>query len=196
MIFGLILASLCFFTAQSSFSEEVYQSALFAGGCFWCMQEPFDNVEGVVRTTVGYSGGQMDNPTYEVVSTGKTNHLEVVLIVFNPKIIDFVTLLKKFWKNIDPTDGGGQFCDRGKQYRSAIFFSDPTQEAEARKSLKRLEAEYFPVQGVSTLLLPYSNFYAAEEYHQNYYKKNPHKYKYYKYRCGRVKRLKELNLLN
>lgn len=196
MIFGLVLASSCFFKVQSIFAEEAYQSALFAGGCFWCMQESFDKVEGVVRTTVGYSGGQIVNPTYEVVSKGKTNHLEAVLIVFNPTIIDFVTLLKEFWRNVDPTDSEGQFCDRGRQYRSAIFFSDPTEEAEARKSVKQMVVDYFPDKGVSTLLLPYVNFYAAEDYHQNYYKKNPYKYKYYKYRCGRVKRLEELDLLH
>ncbi len=196
MIFGLVLASSCFFEVQSIFAEEAYQSALFAGGCFWCMQESFDKVEGVVRTTVGYSGGQIVNPTYEVVSKGKTNHLEAVLIVFNPTIIDFVTLLKEFWRNVDPTDSEGQFCDRGRQYRSAIFFSDPTEEAEARKSVKQMVVDYFPDKGVSTLLLPYVNFYAAEDYHQNYYKKNPYKYKYYKYRCGRVKRLEELDLLH
>ncbi|MEC9248046.1 MAG: peptide-methionine (S)-S-oxide reductase MsrA [Pseudomonadota bacterium] len=196
MIFGLVLASSCFFEVQSIFAEEAYQSALFAGGCFWCMQESFDKVEGVVRTTVGYSGGQIVNPTYEVVSKGKTNHLEAVLVVFNPTIIDFVTLLKEFWRNVDPTDSEGQFCDRGRQYRSAIFFSDPTEEAEARKSVKQMVVDYFPDKGVSTLLLPYVNFYAAEDYHQNYYKKNPYKYKYYKYRCGRVKRLEELDLLH
>ena len=196
MIFGLILSILCFSNAQPSLAKEGYRSVLFAGGCFWCMQESFDKVEGVVETTVGYSGGQIENPTYEIVSKGKTNHLEAVLIVFNPATIDFITLLKEFWKNVDPIDGEGQFCDRGKQYRSAIFFSDSVEETEARDSLERLEMEYFPNKGISTLLLPRLNFYPAEEYHQNYYKKNPYKYKYYKYRCGRIRRLEELDLLN
>ena len=187
----LFLASLS--AVQSKVQEEDnYENALFGGGCFWCMQKPFDETEGVVRTTVGYSGGEQKEPTYEMVSSGKTGHLEVVSVVFDPVVVDYETLLKVFWKNVDPTDSGGQFCDRGQQYRSAIFFSNEKQEFLAKGSLSQVKEDKFPDIKIGTVVLPRLVFYPAEEYHQDYYKKNPYRYKYYKYHCGRDSRLDEV----
>ena len=190
----IFLLLLLLISGLTCLSAQTLKTAIFAGGCFWCMEEAFDKVDGVTMTTSGYSGGLIKSPTYEMVSKGKTNHLEVILITYNPSVIDYGGLVKEFWKNIDPLDDGGQFCDRGDHYRSAIFFSDGTEEKVASRSIKVLEKKYTVENPISTLLLPRRIFYAAEDYHQDYYKKNPYRYKYYKYRCGRVERLKELGI--
>lgn len=166
------------------------KEAVFAGGCFWCLEGPFDALPGVLATEAGYTGGQAPNPTYEQVSSGTSGHLEAMRVTYDPELVDFAKLLDVFWRNIDPTDAGGQFCDRGPQYRSAVFFADEAEESIARASKAQLEeARGFKV---ATEILPRSEFYAAEEYHQDYYKKNPLRYHFYRQGCGRDKRLKQL----
>lgn len=162
--------------------------ALFAGGCFWCMEPPFDKLDGVLSTTSGYAGGRTENPTYEQVSTGRTGHLEVLQIEYDPAKVSYEELLEVFWRNIDPLDGRGQFCDKGEQYTSAIFALDEAQAAAAKvsKAGVALDGE------IQTRILPAAEFYPAEQYHQDYYKKNPIRYKYYRWGCGRDQRLKKL----
>ena len=168
------------------------QKATFAGGCFWCMEHPFDELPGVVSVTSGYTGGHQSNPTYEEVSAGGTGHAESVQIVYDPSKIGYDKLLERYWHNIDPTVKDRQFCDVGHQYRSAIFYHDEEQHRLALQSKKALELNK-PFQGpVLTEIVPAGPFYPAEEYHQHYYKKNPIRYKYYRTACGRDNKLKEL----
>ena len=165
-------------------------TATFAGGCFWCMEPPFDKLPGVISTTSGYTGGNVRNPSYEQVSGGGTGHTEAVEIRFDPNKVSYAALLEVFWRNIDPTVSDRQFCDSGSQYRSAIFFHDDAQKALALQTKARLEKE----KGwrIRTEIAPASTFYDAEEYHQDYYLKNPVRYKYYRSGCGRDARLTEL----
>lgn len=166
--------------------------ATFAGGCFWCMEEAFEGIEGIVSVMSGYTGGQKANPSYEEVSAGGTGHAESVEVLYDPTKVSYSQLLDVFWRNIDPTTPDRQFCDGGNQYRSAIFYHDEEQKRLAEESRKRVEATK-PFKGpIATQIVPVSVFYAAEEYHQDFYKKNPIRYKYYKYSCGRAKRLEEL----
>jgi len=166
--------------------------ATFAGGCFWCMEQPFDQLEGVISTTSGYTGGHTKDPTYKQTSSGKTGHTEAVQIVYDPKQVSYEKLLDVFWQNIDPTTPDQQFCDRGNQYRSEIFYHNDQQKqlADASKT-KLMDSKPFK-EPIVTQISKASTFYAAEEYHQNYYKKNPIRYKYYRYGCGRDKRLEQL----
>jgi peptide-methionine (S)-S-oxide reductase len=166
------------------------KEAVFAGGCFWCLEGPFDALPGVMETQSGYTGGKTPSPTYEQVSSGTSGHLEAMRVVYDPEQIDFEKLLDVFWRNIDPTDPGGQFCDRGPQYRSAIFVADESEEAAARASKTRIEENRGLI--VATEILPRTEFYAAEEYHQDYYRKNPLRYRFYRQGCGRDQRLKQL----
>ncbi len=166
--------------------------ATFAGGCFWCMEPPFDELAGVVSTTSGYTGGRQDKPTYEQVSAGWTGHTEAVQIVYDPAKVSYAKLLEVFWRNIDPTTPDRQFCDRGTQYRSGIFYHDESQKRLAEESKARL-GKSKPFQGpIVTEVQPLTRFYPAEEYHQDYYKKNPIRYKFYRNGCGRDQRLEEL----
>jgi peptide-methionine (S)-S-oxide reductase len=168
------------------------EKATFAGGCFWCMEHPFDELPGVVSVTSGYTGGQKMDPTYEEVSAGGTGHAESVQVVYNPSKIGYEKLLKVFWHNIDPTVQDRQFCDSGHQYRSAIFYHTEEQRRTAVQSKETLEkSKPFP-EHVVTEITQAGTFYPAEEYHQHYYKKNPIRYKYYRAGCGRDHRLKEL----
>jgi peptide-methionine (S)-S-oxide reductase len=168
------------------------ETAVFAGGCFWCMEAPFDKLPGVLSVTSGYSGGQVKNPTYEQVSAGGTGHAEAVQVVFDPSKISYIRLLDVFWRNIDPTVTGRQFCDVGSQYRSAIFYHGDEQHRAALQSKAVLEKTK-PFKGaVVTEIVAAAEFYPAEEYHQHYYKKNPLRYRYYRNGCGRDRRLKEL----
>jgi peptide-methionine (S)-S-oxide reductase len=167
-------------------------TATFAGGCFWCMEPPFDHTPGVVSTVSGYTGGQKDNPTYEEVSEGGTGHAESVQVMYDPTRVSYQKLLDVYWHNVDPVDAGGQFCDRGNQYRTAIFYHDAEQKRLAEASKAALERSGRFKQPIVTQIVAASKFYPAEEYHQNYYQKNPLRYKYYRYRCGRDERLKEL----
>jgi peptide-methionine (S)-S-oxide reductase len=166
--------------------------ATFAGGCFWCMEGPFDNIPGVVSTTSGYTGGRTRDPSYEEVSSGTTGHAESVEVVYDPSKVTYPQLLEVFWHNVDPLDGGGQFCDRGNQYRTAIFFHDDQQRQQAEQSKKDLEASGRLKKKIVTEIVPASAFYAAEDYHQDYYKKNAFRYRFYRLNCGRDQRLKEL----
>jgi peptide-methionine (S)-S-oxide reductase len=166
--------------------------ATFAGGCFWCMQPPFENLDGVVSTTVGYTGGKTKNPTYEQVSSGVTGHAESVEIVYDPRKISYEKLLDVFWHNVDPLTADAQFCDHGDQYRSAIFYHDEAQKQQALASKQKLiDAKRF-AQPIVTQIVPATEFYPAEEYHQKYHEKNPVRYRYYRWGCGRDKRLTEL----
>lgn len=166
--------------------------AIFAGGCFWCMQGPFDKLEGVTKTVVGYTGGTKENPTYEETSAGNTGHTEAIEVSFDPTKITYEKLLTVFWKNIDPTDKYGQFCDKGNQYRAEIFYQDEAQKLAAEKSKAEIEKTKTFQEPVVTQITKASKFYPAEDYHQDYYKKNPIRYKFYRNGCGRDRRLSEL----
>ncbi len=168
------------------------EKATFAGGCFWCMEAPFDKLPGVVSVTVGYTGGKVKNPTYKQVSAGETGHAEVVQIVFDPSRIGYGELLDVFWRNTDPTVKDRQFCDVGSQYRPAIFHHGEEQRLLAGKSKEALERSKPFKEAIVTEITPAGEFYAAEEYHQHYYKKNPIRYRYYRSGCGRDRRLEEL----
>jgi len=168
------------------------ETATFAGGCFWCMEPPFDTLTGVISTTSGYTGGKTRNPRYEEVSTGNTGHAEAVRITFDPSKISYSRLLQVFWHNIDPTAVNRQFCDSGNQYRSAIFYHNETQKKLAVESKQLLEKTKTFRQAIVTEITPAGTFYPAEEYHQDYYRKNPIRYKSYRYSCRRDKRLEEL----
>jgi peptide-methionine (S)-S-oxide reductase len=156
------------------------------------MEHPFDELEGVVSTTVGYTGGHKTNPTYEEVSAGRTGHAEAVQVVYDPKKISYARLLEVFWRNIDPTVKNRQFCDGGHQYRAGIFFHDENQKRLAEQSKKDLERTKQFEQPIVTEISPASKFFVAEDYHQDYYLKNPLRYKFYRYSCGRDRRLQEL----
>ena len=166
--------------------------ATFAGGCFWCMESPFESLDGVVSVTVGYTGGTKVNPTYEEVSAGGTGHAESVEIAYDPSKISYQKLLDIFWHNIDPLTKDAQFCDHGHQYRSAIFFHDPMQRKLAEESKAALEASGRFKQPIVTEITPASTFYRAEEYHQHYHQKNPVRYRVYRFSCGRDQRLRQL----
>jgi peptide-methionine (S)-S-oxide reductase len=178
--------------ADQSPGSRTHEKATFAGGCFWCMEHPFDELTGVVSVTSGYTGGHKKNPTYEEVSAGGTGHAESVQIVYDSSKISYEKLLEVYWHNVDPTAKDRQFCDSGHQYRSAIFFHNETQRQLALKSIIAL-GKNKPFKGpVVTEITQATEFYPAENYHQHYYKKNPIRYKYYRSRCGRDARLKEL----
>lgn len=166
-------------------------TAIFAGGCFWCMEPPFDALPGVEKTVSGYTGGSLENPTYQLVTRGGTGHYEAVKVYYDPNKISYEKLLQVFWRNVDPLDNSGQFCDRGASYRTAIFTNSKLQRELAVNSKARLK-KIQKFQGVVTPILIASKFYPAEQYHQNYYQKNPVRYKFYRYTCGRDKRLNEL----
>ena len=171
---------------------ETLEKATFAGGCFWCMEEPFDKLPGVASVTVGYIGGKVKNPTYKQVSAGRTGHTEAVQIVYDPSKVGYGRLLDIFWHNIDPTVTDRQFCDTGSQYRSGIFYHSKEQGLLARKSKEELSKSKPFKEPIVTEITPAADFYRAEEYHQHYYKKNPIRYSYYRSGCGRDRRLKEL----
>ena len=168
------------------------ETAIFAGGCFWCMEPPFDKLNGVISTTSGYTAGHKKDPTYKEVSAGSTGHTEAIQIVFDPNEISYAELLEVFWKNIDPVAVDRQFCDSGTQYRSGIYYLNSTQEVAAKQSLQQLEKSRAFEGVISTEIAAASTFYPAEDYHQDYYQKNPIRYKFYRYRCGRDQRLEAL----
>lgn len=198
------LSSFCFSTlcllvltiavshAQQPADGRPLAKATFAGGCFWCMEPPFDKLDGVISTTSGYIGGQKKDPTYQEVSAGNTGHTEAVEIVYDPAKVSYDKLLDVFWHNIDPTVANRQFCDHGSQYRSGIFYHDATQKQLAEASKKTLDTSKPFKEPIVTEITAASTFYPAEDYHQDYYQKNPVRYKFYRYNCGRDKRLQEL----
>ena len=176
----------------SSAADNDLQVATFAGGCFWCVESDFDNVPGVVRTVSGYTGGVSMDPTYKQVSAGGTGHREAVQIFYDPKQVSYAMLLEIFWRSVDPTDDGGQFCDRGESYKTAIFSTSPEQQRLAEDSKRELQLSAVLNQPIVTSIEVAGPFYEAEDYHQNYYQKNPLRYNFYRYRCGRDTRIEEL----
>ena len=179
-------------TPKSAAEKPAAAKATFAGGCFWCVEEAFDKVPGVLATISGYTGGKTKSPTYEQVSGGRTGHTEAVQVEYDPKRVSYEKLLDVFWRNIDPTQRDAQFCDHGSQYRSGIFYHDDEQRKLAEASKAALMKNK-PFKGeIVTEVTRASEFYAAEDYHQDYYQKNPVRYKFYKTGCGREARLKEL----
>ncbi len=178
-------------SAQSQVSSD-YSVATFAGGCFWCVESDFEKVPGVIKVISGYSGGHVKNPAYQQVSSGTTGHVETVQVYFDPKIVSYNTLLQAFWRQINPTDTNGQFVDRGEQYRSVIFFHNNQQQQEAELSKQQLQASGRYEKPIVTEITPFKNFYEAEDYHQDYYRTNPVRYKVYRYRSGRDQYLAKL----
>jgi peptide-methionine (S)-S-oxide reductase len=176
--------------AAQAIDPALADTATFAGGCFWCMEPPYDKLEGVVSTTSGFSGGSVEDPSYEEVTYGDTGHAEVVQVVYDSTKVGYKTLLNVYWHNIDPLDGSGQFCDRGSSYRPAIYAHTPRQRQLAEET-KSVVAQQFDAP-VQVEIEAFEAFYAAEDYHQNYYQKNPTEYKRYRSGCGRDARLEEL----
>ncbi len=166
--------------------------ATFAGGCFWCMEPPYDELDGVISTTSGYTDGETENPTYQQVSAGLTGHTEAVQVVYDPTKVSFETLVEVFWRNIDPTDADGQFCDRGSPYRPALFYHDEAQRTVAERSLADLEKNKPFEEPIVIPIVAASTFWPAEDYHQNYYQRNPIRYKFYRNGCRRDQRLEQL----
>jgi peptide-methionine (S)-S-oxide reductase len=173
-------------------ADTMSGKAYFAGGCFWCMEEVFEKVEGVLSATSGYMGGAVSNPTYEEVSAGRTGHTESVEVVYDPAKVNYQKLLDAFWRNVDPITPNAQFCDHGNQYRSAIFFRTDEEKRASDSSKQAIEQSRRFKEPIVTQIVMAPQFYPAEEYHQDFYKKNPIRYKLYKYNCGRAQRLEEL----
>jgi len=184
------LTALMLVFAAGTASAKNIQTAIFAGGCFWCVESDFDQIKGVTSTTSGYIGGNTNNPTYKQVTKGGTGHFEAVQIKFDADKVSYAQLLNAFWHSVDVTDAGGQFCDRGDSYRTAVFATTPQQAASAGQSKSAAESELG--QKIVTPILMAGPFYKAENYHQDYHTKNPLKYKFYRTRCGRDKRVKQV----
>ena len=185
--FLIIIFSLIFTNSKASI-----KSIYVAGGCFWCVEEVYEKLEGVLSVYSGYSGGYVENPTYQEVVLGNTGHIEAVEINYDSSLVNEEQLVKLLFLNIDPFDEGGQFCDRGYSYKSAFFTSDEKLKEIINDYILKIENNHN--QKVQTLVLPFKNFYLAEDYHQDYYKKNPIRYNYYKYSCGREQRIKQLRI--
>ena len=177
---------------QTAMPEDGQAVATFAGGCFWCMEPPYDKLDGVVATISGYTGGTKVDPTYPEVSAGGTGHTEAVQVTYDPDKVSYKRLLEVFWENVDPLDAGGQFCDRGSQYRTGIFVHDGEQRRLAEASKQELEESGRFEEPIVTEIEEAGPFYPAEDYHQDYYEKNPVRYKFYRWGCGRDQRLAEL----
>lgn len=186
----LVLAALALPAAATA--QGATEKATFAGGCFWCMEPPYDAIPGVISTTSGYIGGRTANPTYEQVSTGATGHTEAVQVVYDPKKVTYEKLLEVFWVNIDPTVRDRQFCDSGSQYRTGVFYHSEAQRTAAEASKAALEKSKPFKAPIVTPVEMAGTFYPAEGYHQDYYVKNPVRYKFYRNGCGRDARLREL----
>ena len=196
---GLLSVSLVLMTASVFAKDKGHaasvprlEKALFAGGCFWCMEPPFDKLAGVKAVISGYTGGHKKNPTYEEVSAGATGHAEAIEIIYDPAVISYSKLLDVFWRNTDPTVKDRQFCDVGAQYRTAIWYQNEEQRRLAEESKKALEKSRRFKGPIYTEITQATQFYPAEDYHQKYYQKNPLRYKFYRHNCGRDQRLKEL----
>jgi methionine-S-sulfoxide reductase len=176
--------------AQFAMSAPLYKTAVFAGGCFWCMEPPFDKADGVTKTISGYSGGEKNNPNYHEVASGRTNHIEAIEVTYDASKITYEQLLDIFWRQVDPTDPGGQFVDRGHQYSTAIFYKTEAEKKIALKSMAKIQKNF--KKKIVTKVRAYSKFFPAEDYHQDYYKKNPIRYKFYRYNSGRDQFLKKV----
>jgi peptide-methionine (S)-S-oxide reductase len=175
---------------QAAPAPKRQEVAVFAGGCFWCTESDFEKVPGVLSAVSGFTGGRLNKPSYEQVSAGGTGHYEAVRITFDPTRVSYATLVRHYFRTVDPLDAGGQFCDRGETYRTAIFAVGAAQRAQAEKA--KAEAARVLGKPIVTQILPAGNFWFAEAYHQDYYKKNPIRYNFYRSRCGRDSRLKEV----
>jgi peptide-methionine (S)-S-oxide reductase len=186
----LLVFSIAITCASSAFAQSKLTKATFAGGCFWCMEPPFEKLSGVISVTSGYSGGEKKNPTYEEVSSGVTGHAESVQVLYDPSKITYLKLIEVYWHNVDPFVKDRQFCDTGNQYRTVIFYHDEAQKKIALES--KASIEKMGRGEVYTQIVPFKEFYPAEEYHQDYYKKNPMQYKLYRTGCRRDARLQEL----
>ena len=191
------LAALFLFVLQSTVvaapvSEPRVETAILAGGCFWCIEADYEKLDGVLGVVSGYAGGELKDPTYKQVSSGNSGHIEVVEVSFDASRISYAEILDYFWRHIDPTRDDGQFCDRGPQYRPAIFYRGETQHREAQASEKRVAASKPFPEALKVELIAATEFYPAEDYHQDYYKKNPVRYKFYRYNCGRDARVEAL----
>ena len=191
LVVAVALTGAAFAQSAPPASPPAQQKATFAGGCFWCVEADFDKVEGVVSTTSGYIGGKEPNPTYEQVAGGKTGHTEAVEVVFDPAKVGYQKLLDVFWRNHDPLRKDGQFCDRGAQYRPGVFYHSEEQRRLAEASKAQVQGRFAP-RVVQTEITKAGTFTAAEDYHQDYYQKNPIRYRYYRHNCGRDQRLEEL----
>ncbi|MFP4227700.1 MAG: peptide-methionine (S)-S-oxide reductase MsrA [Salinivenus sp.] len=176
--------------ADTTLPAAVADTATFAGGCFWCMEPPYDKIEGVASTTSGFAGGDVENPTYDQVTSGGTGHAEVVQVIYDSTKVDYERLLRIYWHNVDPFDDGGQFCDRGSSYRPVIFVHDDRQRRLAQQSKETVAAQF--EREIVVPIEPLDAFYAAEEYHQNFYQKNPGRYNRYREGCRRDARLEEV----
>ena len=185
------VAALSLLLVLPAISYAGISTAIFAAGCFWCAEHDFEQVPGVDKVIAGYTGGMVANPSYEQVSAGGTGHYESVEVFYDPDKISYQKLLSVFWKNVDPLDSSGQFCDKGQQYQAVIFYANPEEKklADASKDALMHSGKF---KSIATLILPASTFYPAEDYHQGYARKNPVRYHYYRYRCGRDQRLKEV----
>ncbi|MDQ6998931.1 MAG: peptide-methionine (S)-S-oxide reductase MsrA [Mariprofundus sp.] len=188
----LLYTSMLLIAAITPATANGMETATFAAGCFWCMEHPFDEIDGVISTTSGYTGGHKDQPTYQQVSSGITGHAEAVQILFDPAKVSYEQLLAIYWRNSDPTTANRQFCDTGSQYRPAIFYHNNQQQSLALASKKDIQRHKTFVKDIVTEIKPASTFWPAETYHQDYYLKNPIRYKFYRYNCGRDKRLQYL----
>lgn len=188
---SFVLSALIVVLGSASAHAADQRTAVFAGGCFWCMEPPYDKENGVLETISGYANGNIPNPTYEQVSRGGTGYVEVVQVTYDAEIVSYEELLEIYWPNIDPLDGDGQFCDQGDSYRPAIFYEDEAQRAAAEAS-KRIVSDAYDLDGVAVPVEELTSFYPAEDYHQDYYQKNPIRYTYYRWGCGRDTRLNEL----
>jgi methionine-S-sulfoxide reductase len=187
----MLVAGMAAAVAQGAPAQKS-EVATFAGGCFWCVESDFDKVDGVLSTVSGFMGGKTPNPTYKQVSAGGTGHAEVVQITYDPAKVSYQRLLDVFWRTVDPLDAGGQFCDRGDEYRTEVFTHSPEQQRLAEASKAALDASGRLGKKIVTAITPASQFTAAEEYHQDYYKKNPLQYRYYRFSCGRDARVKQV----
>ncbi|MDX1694041.1 MAG: peptide-methionine (S)-S-oxide reductase MsrA [Ketobacteraceae bacterium] len=187
-----LLAVLMLVTFSAGGQAESPETAIFASGCFWCTEKDFEEVQGVISATSGYIDGQVDNPTYRQVSSGSTGHTEAVKVTYDPAVVSYQELLKVFWYSVDPFAKNRQFCDKGTQYRSGIYYQNPGQEELARQSLAELKRKHQITKTIQTEIAAASRFWEAEDYHQDYYKKNPVRYKFYRFNCGRDARLEEL----
>jgi peptide-methionine (S)-S-oxide reductase len=176
--------------AVTGVAAQDLEQATFAGGCFWCMEKPFDHVEGVISTTSGYSGGHVVNPTYQQVTAGRSGHLEAMQVSYDPALVSYEELLYVYWRNVDPFDGSGQFCDRGHSYSPAIFYNTEEERELATRSLEQVQETLG--RRVEVDIRSFDEFYSAEEYHQDYYMKNPVRYTWYRSGCGRDRRLQEI----
>ena len=187
----VLLAAVLVFVGAPALAQERAE-AIFAGGCFWCIEADFDQIEGVLETVSGYTGGDVEEPTYREVVAGGTGHREALRVVYDPEVVSYDELLTAFWHSVDPTDDGGQFCDRGFSYTTAIYVMSEAQRAAAEASKARVRRDLAVDAAIETPIVDAGAFWRAEEYHQNYYEKNPARYKFYRWNCGRNARVREV----